>query len=143
MPIGTARLVHSSLMLSIAALAAVHLLGALQVTPDANAGLVLGFVALGFMVIGAVTAKSVRARGLAWAREHSAEVRACIQAQRIPFAYYATCLIPAAVNEGASFLALIALLLGGPLHLWVIVGFALLQIWLTTPSLAKLEQALA
>jgi hypothetical protein len=39
-------------------------------------------------------------------------------------------------------MALIALLLGGPLHLWVLVGFALLQIWLATPSLAKLEQAL-
>jgi len=141
-PISTARFVHTSLMAGIAALAAVHLFGAIQLTPDPNAGLVLGFAALVLVVAGAVVAKTMRARSTTWVQGHAEEVRTAIQAQRIPVVYFSSCIIAAAVNEGAGLMALIALLLGGPLHLWVLVGFALLQIWLATPSLAKLEQAL-
>jgi hypothetical protein len=130
-------------MAGIAALAAVHLFGAIQLTPDPNAGLVLGFAALVLVVAGAVVAKTMRARSTTWVQGHAEEVRAGIQAQRIPVVYFSSCIIAGAVNEAAGLVALVALLLGGPLHLWVVVGFALLQIWLTTPSLAKLEQALA
>ena len=142
-PIGTARFVHTSLMTAIAALAAAHLFGVLELTPDPNAGLVLGFAALVLVVAGAVVAKAMRARATTWVQEHAEEVRAGLQVQRIPLTYLSTCIIAAAVNEGAGLMALVALLLGGPQHLWVVVGFALLQIWLATPSLAKLEQALA
>ncbi len=142
-PIGTARLVHTSLMTAIAALAGAHLFGALQLTPDPNAGLLLGFAALVLVVVGAVVAKAMRARSTTWVQAHAAEVRAAIEAQRLPAHYFASGITAGAVNEAAGLVALVALLLGGPQHLWVVVGFALLQIWLATPSLAKLEQALA